>query len=276
MESMNTKTKSYNLEKNIKKYNRVIIAFSGGVDSSFLLAVSEAALGKENVIAVTASSETYTESELSLAKEMAAETGVRHIILETGELNNPDFVSNTADRCYFCKKDFYSKIMELSKKMGISNVLDGSNADDVSDYRPGRKAAIEFGIISPLIEEGFTKKDIRLLSKELGLSVWDKPANPCLASRIPYGSKITTERLEAVFKAEAFIRSKGFSIVRVRHHDQIARIELPVQDIGRLMQDSIREEIARYFKSLGFVWITIDVEGYRMGSLNSALKGSSK
>ncbi len=271
MPAINTKNKITSLKDNIRKYSKVIVAFSGGVDSSFLLAVSAEVLGINNITAVTAFSETYTESELYSAKELAKKIGVQHIIIETDELDDRIFASNTADRCYYCKKNFYSKLIAFSRKTDIPAVFDGSNADDASDYRPGRTAAKEFGIISPLMEEGLSKEDVRSYSKAMNLPTWNKPANPCLASRIPYGIHITKEKLEAVSKAETFIRNKGFNIVRVRHHNLTARIEIPAQDLSRFMQNNIREEVNVYIKSLGFTWVALDIEGYRTGSLNSAL-----
>jgi pyridinium-3,5-biscarboxylic acid mononucleotide sulfurtransferase len=265
------KDKLEKLKNNIVRYDKAAVAFSGGVDSAFLLAVCADIIKKDNLVAVTASSETYTESELAFAKDFANRIGVRHFILETDELNDPVFSSNPKDRCYYCKKSFYTKALAFVKDMGISVLLDGTNADDSSDYRPGYIAARELGIISPLMEEGFTKDDIRTYSKKMNLPSWDKPANPCLASRIPYGNAITKEKLEAIAKAEEFIRSLGFNIVRVRHHGEIARIEIQASDLLRFMQEDIRARVSQYLKSLGFIWITMDIEGFRTGSLNSAI-----
>ncbi len=266
------KKKLENLKNNLKTLKKAAVAFSGGVDSSFLLAVCSDVLERENVLAVTASSETYTESELAFAKEFAKQTGVQHIIVNTDELNDPAFSCNPKDRCYYCKKSFYSKALDKIKNLDYGILLDGTNADDSSDYRPGYIAAKELGIKSPLLEFGFTKNDIRNLSKSMGLPAWDKPADPCLASRIPYGSKITREKLEAIANAEKFIHDLGFCIVRVRHHNETARIEIPASDLSRFMQDDIRKKVNEYLKSLGFIWISLDMEGYRTGSLNSAIK----
>jgi uncharacterized protein len=257
-----------NLRETIVKYGRVIVAFSGGVDSSFLLAVCAETLGKGNVKAVTASSEIHDESELILAGEIASNLGVEHIIINNSELNDPAFVANPPDRCYHCKKSFYNKLRSFSDDMNINVILDGSNTDDISDYRPGRKAAEEAGVNSPLMEHGFSKQDIREAAQSIKLPNWDKPANPCLASRIPYGKNITKEKLDAVAKAEAFIRNMGFGNVRVRHHDSMARIELPEEEMQRFMQCDLKA-VSRYAKSLGFTWVALDIDGYRTGSLNS-------
>lgn len=272
MKENTIKLKLTNLKQNIKKYNKVMVAFSGGVDSTFLLAVCAETLGKDNVAAATASSETYIESELTSAKAIAQRIGVQYVIIETEELSDPIFSSNPKDRCYYCKKSFYSKLVAVSQNMSIGIIFDGSNVDDVSDYRPGLTASQEMGIISPLMEEGFTKDDIRLLSKEMGLPTWNKPANPCLASRIPYGDPITKEKLKAIAEAEKFIRQMGFETLRVRHHGSLARIEIPSGDLSRFMEQGIREQVNRHLKSLGFVWVAVDIEGYRTGSLNGAIK----
>jgi pyridinium-3,5-biscarboxylic acid mononucleotide sulfurtransferase len=257
-----------NLKDNIKKYEKAAIAFSGGVDSTFLLAVCVEILGKDNIIAITAFSETYTESELKSATALTNKLGVHHVITETEELNDPEFLNNPVNRCYLCKKSFYSKVFLKLNNMGFSVIFDGTNSDDSSDYRPGRIAAKEFGIISPLLEEGLSKNDIRTLSKNMNLPTWNKPANPCLASRIPYGSMITKEKLQTIEKAEGFIHSLGFETVRLRHHNETARIEISPIDLSRFMQDDTRKKVNQYLKSLDFTWITLDIGGYRTGSLN--------
>ena len=274
MKDNTTYKKLANLKANIEKYDKVMVAFSGGVDSTFLLAVCAETLGKHNVEAATAFSSIHSESELSYAKSIALKTGIHHTAIESHELSDTVFSSNPKDRCYYCKKNMFSKLLAISKKMNIRLVLDGSNADDVSDYRPGYKALSELEIISPLMDAGLTKEEIRFLSKEMNLQTWDKPANPCLASRIPYGNIITKEKLATVDKAETFIRSMGFDTIRVRHHDSIARIELSPEDISRFMIHGIREQVVRHLKKLGFTWIAVDIEGYRMGSLNSAIDQS--
>jgi pyridinium-3,5-biscarboxylic acid mononucleotide sulfurtransferase len=260
------------LKEIIKTYGKAAVAFSGGVDSTFLLKICMDVLGKENVVAVTASSETYTLTEVEFARSMASGLNANHIIFETDELSDKNFLSNGKDRCYFCKKNFYSKLIRIAGSENILYVIDGANSDDNKDYRPGIKAAFELGIKSPLMEAGFTKENIRRFSKEMGLCTWDKPANPCLASRLPYGSTITREKLLMVAQAEDFIRSLGFRITRVRHHDKIARVEVSSSEIARFCQDDIRNKVVKRLKEMGFTWVAIDLEGYRMGSLNAEIK----
>lgn len=256
----------------IKRYPGAIVAFSGGVDSSLVLKVSSDVLGGSNVIAVTGSSETYTRSELEEAKRIAGQFGVEHVVIGTEELSDENFSSNSERRCYYCKREFYAKLFAFARSRGISTVFDGSNVDDEGDYRPGRVAAKEYGVVSPLIEAGFKKDDIRRLLRSWGLDFWNKPSNPCLASRIPYGSAISKEKLAAVESGEAFLVGNGFSNVRVRHHGSIARIEVPPSEIERIAGDEIRARIVDHFKKLGFLWVTIDLEGYRTGSLNETLR----
>jgi uncharacterized protein len=259
------------LKEYIKSYDRVMVAFSGGADSTFLLKVCADELGRENVVAATGTSVTYTLDELRLARETAETLGVRHIVVDTDEMGNDSFSANTGLRCYYCKNHLYSKLTDIARSEGIDAIFDGNNLDDAGDYRPGLKAVAEWGILSPLIAAGLTKDEIRRHSREMGLVTWDRPANPCLASRIPYGSRITREKLEAVAEGEEFIRDLGFKIVRVRHHGAIARIEIPLQDVPRFLREDVRERVNARLKDLGFIWVAVDLEGYRMGSLNSAL-----
>lgn len=258
----------------LASYDRVMVAFSGGVDSSFLLKVCVDVLGRDNVVAATGASETYTPSELELAKQTAGEMQVRHLILRTDEIADEDFAANTRLRCYHCKKHFYAKLREAADKEKIRFILDGTNSDDRRDHRPGRMAASEAGILSPLLDAGMTKEEIRRYSRALNLKSWDRPANPCLASRVPYGTRITREKLERIAAAEDFIRSKGFVTVRVRDHGDVARIEVPKEDMPRLLEDGTGEEIEGHLKRLGFTWITVDIGGYRTGSLNEILEDS--
>jgi len=255
------------LKETLREMERVVIVYSGGVDSTFLLKAA-AVSGVTDIIAVTASSETFLEEELSFAKEMASSLGVKHRIIFTEELKNEDFSSNPPERCYYCKRELFSKTKEIATEEGIRYILDGTNADDINDWRPGIKALKEFGIISPLFEAGLTKNEIRELSHLLNLKTWDKPSTPCLASRFPYGHRITHDALQRVGNAERFIKGFGIRELRVREHGKIARIEIPVKDFMLLMDGEIRNRVVDFLRSLGYLYITLDLEGFRSGSLN--------
>jgi len=246
----------------------VAIGFSGGVDSSFLLKIASEILGK-NVVAVTISSSIYPEKELEKGKKLSKMMNVKHIIinLDVGEIEQ--FKENRPNRCYHCKKHIFSKIKEAAKKENVNHVLDASNYDDLQDYRPGMRALEKLGVISPLIDVKLTKKEIRDLSKKMNLDTWNKPPFACLASRFPYGIKITKKRLMVVEKAEEFIQSISVRQFRVRYHTETARIEVPKNDFQTILKYS--EEIVKHFKELGFKYITLDIEGYRTGSLNEVL-----
>jgi len=269
---MKSEEKLENLKKMISEMGHVLIAFSGGVDSTFLLKVCVDVLGRENVIAVTASSPTYEMDETE-AKKIAQFFGVKHVIIHTNEMGNEKFLSNTVERCYFCKKELFSKLKEIAAEHGIKHVLDASNADDSLDYRPGMKAARELGIKSPLLEAGITKEEIRKFSKEMGLPTATKPSQSCLASRFPYGEKITEEKLKMVAEAEKFLKELGFKVVRVRHHGNIARIEVDKNEMVRLMEERIRKKIYERLKEIGYTWVCLDLMGYRSGSMNEAIRG---
>lgn len=270
-------TKLDTLKKIVRSRPKAVVAFSGGVDSTLLLRVARDVLGPENVVAATGVSETYTPDELRTARRVARGLGVEHVLLETDELACAAFAANPAERCYHCKSELLGKILELARARGIEAVYDASNVDDLSDYRPGRKAIDESEVTSPLLEAGFTKRDVRLLSRKLGLASWDKPANPCLASRIPYGTPITQETLDKVREGEAFIRKLGFPVVRLRHHGELARVEVPPGDLPKLLRPVTARKVAAKLMSLGYHWIAADIEGYRMGSLNRAVgAGSAK
>ncbi|MBP1747514.1 MAG: hypothetical protein H6Q52_53 [Deltaproteobacteria bacterium] len=244
----------------------VAVAFSGGVDSTFLLKVSLDALGSENVLAVSAASSSYPETERSEAREMARSMGARLLLADSTEMNNENFVANKPDRCYHCKTELFRMVRDITEKEGFMVILEGSNIDDLKDYRPGRKACMEAGVRSPLMEAGFTKEDIRSISKQLGLATHDKPAQACLSSRIPYGTTITKERLTRIEFSEAFIRALGVSQVRVRHHGNTARIEVEEPDLPLILE--YRNEIAEKLTALGFTYVSLDLQGYRTGSMN--------
>jgi uncharacterized protein len=255
---------------------KALVAFSGGVDSTLLLKVCRDVLGPGNVTAVTGVSQTYTPEEKATARRVARGLGVRHVLIETDELACAAFAVNPADRCYHCKKELFGKIADLARTLGVDAFYDASNVDDLSDYRPGRRATEEFGVVSPLVLAGFTKKDVRALSKRLGLASWDKPANPCLASRVPYGTPITQETLDKIRAGEKFLRSLGFQVVRLRHHGDLARIEVPAADLPRITRPAAVRKIAARLRAIGYLWAAVDLEGYRMGSLNRAVPGGAR
>lgn len=260
-----------NLKKIISAYKRVIVAYSGGVDSSFLLLMCVKTLGKENVLAVTGVSETYTDKELEESSGFCRELDATLMKIETREFENPDFVNNNSDRCYHCKKELYSSITDIAKKNNFDVIVDGTNYSDISDYRPGKRAAEEYSVKSPLFEAKIEKSDVRKFLKEANITFYDKPANPCLASRIPYGNKITKEKLSVVRRGEDFLKDMGFTIVRVRHHNSIARIEIDDSEFNKITDNDLRKKIVEYFYSLGFLWVSLDLKGYETGSLNRAI-----
>ena len=267
------KNKTYDKLEKLKEILRdmdsVTIAYSGGVDSTFLLKVAYDVLG-DNVLAVTAISPTYQKKELVNAKKFAKSIGVKHRTIKSEEMRNKRFSENTPNRCYYCKKELFTKIKKITSTYKINYLLDGSNADDAKDYRPGTKATKDLGVRSPLKEAGLTKKEIRSLSHKMNLKTWDKPALACLASRFPYGTKITKKRLKQVEMAETFLSKLGLHQIRVRHHNNIARIEVAKDDFNKILKQ--REKVVSYFKKLGFTYVTMDIEGYRTGSLNEVFK----
>jgi pyridinium-3,5-biscarboxylic acid mononucleotide sulfurtransferase len=262
------------LERILAPHGSALVAFSGGVDSSLALAVAARALPKEKVLAVTSNNETYLPSELDLARDFAASLSVEHLVVNTRELDNPDYASNPTNRCYFCKSTLYTDLAKLAKERGYACVVDGANKDDEGDYRPGRKAARELGVVSVLSEAGMTKAEVRELAKYLDLPTWDKPALACLSSRFPYGQEITPEKLAQVARAEEFLRREGFLQVRVRHHGEIARLEVGPEELERAF--ARREEISSELRDAGFLYVTLDLAGYKSGSLNAALTKSKK
>ncbi len=258
-----------NLLAYLKGLKHVAVAFSGGVDSSFLLAAAMEALG-DQAVGITIDSPALPRHELADAVAIAQLIGVRHIIVPALEIEE-QVKRNPVNRCYFCKKVEFGAIQEKAKSLGILNVLDGGNADDLMDYRPGRKALDELRVVSPLLAVGLTKAEIREFSRELGLPTWNKPACACLFSRIPYGQEIRLEDLDKVEKGEKFFIDKGFRTVRVRCHGDLARIEVAASDRVKLMEEPFASEIANTLKTLGFKYVTIDIQGYRMGSLNESV-----
>ncbi len=254
---------------------KVVIAFSGGVDSTFLLKAASLS-GLVDILAVTGQSESLPEQELSFTKKIAGSLNVKHEIILTEELKDNNYSGNPPDRCYYCKKELFTKLRDIASRENYFHVLDGTNADDAHDIRPGRRAAMENNVKSPLLDAGFTKNEIRKISKELGLPTWNKPAAPCLSSRFPYGHPITAEGLLRVDKAEAFIRELGIKELRVRSHLNVARIEVTPADFPKITEDSTRGEIVDFLKSLGYENITLDLRGFRSGSLNEVLKENEK
>lgn len=250
-----------------------LVAFSGGVDSSFLLKVCMDALGADGrkVLAVTARSSTYPQRELDEAVELAKSLGAEHMIIDSEELDIEGYADNPPNRCYYCKGELFGKLIEIATERGIAAVYDGANADDAADWRPGSQAASELGVISPLKEAGITKDEIRELSKEMGLPTWNKPAFACLASRFPYGSKITRDKLRMVELAEQALRNMGFRQLRVRHHGEVCRIELEPEAIQRAVAPETAARIHAAMREIGFTYTTVDIVGYRTGAMNEAL-----
>jgi uncharacterized protein len=249
----------------------VIVAYSGGVDSAFLAYAATAALG-DRAVCVTADSPSYPERHRQMAVRLARQFGFRHEIIQTHEMARPEYRANPANRCYYCKTELYTHLSAIARERGITAVADGSNADDRGDYRPGRQAAREFGVISPLDDAGLTKAEIRELSHRAGLPTWDEPASACLSSRIPYFSEVTDEKLRMIERAESALRDLGFRICRVRHHDTMARIELGRGEMARAVEPGMAEVIDRKLRAIGYTQVMIDLRGYRLGSLNEALR----
>ncbi|MEX1128791.1 MAG: ATP-dependent sacrificial sulfur transferase LarE [Vicinamibacterales bacterium] len=249
----------------------LVVAYSGGVDSAYLAYAATRVLG-DQALCVTADSPSYPERHRQMAVRLAREFGFQHEIIRTDEMSRPEYRANPANRCYFCKQELYTHLTSIARERGVPVVADGSNADDRGDYRPGRQAAREFGVLSPLDAADLTKDDIRELSRRAGLPTWDEPASACLSSRIPYFSDVTDAKLRMIEAAEAVLRDLGFRICRVRHHDTIARLELGRDEIARALEPEMADAIDRALRALGYAHVTVDLRGYRLGSLNEALK----
>ncbi len=255
----------------LRSYGSCAVAFSGGVDSAVVAKAAQVALG-ECAVAATGVSASLAEGELDQAKRIAKLIGIRHEILQTAEFNDPNYIANPSNRCYFCKTELYTQLESLAARLGLAVTVNGANLDDAGDWRPGMAAAGEHQVRSPLLECGFTKADIRALAAEWNLPVWDKPASPCLSSRVAYGEEVTPERLRMIDRAEQLLRSLGLSTVRVRYHrGDLARLEVPTDAIAELAATQTRQRLADQLKQLGFKYVTLDLEGFRSGSQNEAL-----
>lgn len=264
--------KLLDMRDRLRDMDRVAVAFSGGVDSAFVLAVAIDVLGRDKVLAVTGRSASLKATELEDAVRIARELGAEHVVIDTSEFDDPRYLDNPTNRCYFCKTTLYTAMRPLLIERGISAIVNGTNADDLGDYRPGLKAADEHGVCSPAAEAGLTKAEVRELSRRMGLSAHDKPAAPCLSSRVQYGETITPDKLRAIEQAEAFLVSLGIRECRVRHHDNIARIEVPPVDLPRILSTPAREAIDARLRELGYAYVTVDIRGLRSGSMNEVIQ----
>ncbi|MDB5352505.1 MAG: hypothetical protein JWN86_3752 [Planctomycetota bacterium] len=255
----------------LRGYGRVAVAFSGGIDSTVVAQAAQLALGSE-AVAVTAVSDSLASGELEEAEALAKQIGIRHRIIRTEEFADPNYLRNNSDRCYFCKSELYGRLSTLLGELGVDTIASGANTDDAGDHRPGMRAASENGVRHPLQECGLGKAEVRALAKAWGLPTWDKPATPCLSSRIAYGEDVTPERVKMIDAAESWLRRRGLVLLRVRYHKgDLARIEVPVESLSDLAAPGVREELTRAFRALGFKYITLDLDGFRSGSMNAVI-----
>jgi len=263
--------KDADLRRTLAGLGSVVVAFSGGTDSAYLAWVATAVLS-EQAHCITADSPSYPSRHRELARRLARDFSLRHEFIATGEMERPEYRANEPDRCYYCKQELFTQLNALARARGIAAVLDGANADDRDDYRPGRKAAREFGVRSPLDEADLTKAEIRELSRRAGLPTWDEPASACLSSRIPYHSEVTPEKLAMIERAESVVFDLGFRVCRVRHHDDVARLELGADEMAHALDPAVREALVRDLKAIGYRYVALDLQGYRLGSLNEGVR----
>jgi pyridinium-3,5-biscarboxylic acid mononucleotide sulfurtransferase len=275
MNMVQTEEKVDRLKKILRGMGSALVAYSGGVDSSYLAVVSHELLGDRS-LAVFAFSPVAPQGEKEDAESLARSIGFRFKMIESNEMDNPAFVSNPTDRCYYCKSELFHELKPIAAAEGLAWILDGTNDDDLDDYRPGRKACAESGVRSPLMEAGLTKGEIRQLSREKGMPTWDRPASPCLASRIPYGIPVTAETLHKISEGEGYLHSLGLRQLRLRHHGDIARIELDEKDMALVLRSDVRKGIVDVIKKLGYKYVALDLTGYRTGSLNAGLVAASR
>jgi uncharacterized protein len=263
--------KAGRLQEILAGYPSTLVAFSGGVDSAYLAIAAQQAIGAR-ALAVTADSPSYPDTHRQLALAIARQFGFAHETIHTDELNRPEYRANPANRCYYCKDELYGRLSAIAKERGFAVIIDGNNADDRGDYRPGRQAAREYGVQSPLDEADLTKDDIRTLAREAGLVSWNEPASACLSSRVPYGTEVSDVVLRQIEQAESVLRELGFRIFRVRHHDAVARLEIARDEMPRALDADVNARIVAGLKALGYQYVSLDLQGYRLGSLNEALR----